>query len=116
MRHSTPLLLALTGLAAAQSSTIIKNVIQPLGSDSGMYGSVVAVESDLTTVALHCPSTETETRGGRAYSDPCAELYSATAFIGTSTFSQAQGYSAVEEYVFSFFSCILFWPWGMWKC
>ncbi|KAK4449902.1 hypothetical protein QBC34DRAFT_404170 [Podospora aff. communis PSN243] len=99
MHRSTPLLLALSALsrlAAAQSSTIV-NVIQPLGADDGMYGSVIAVESDLTTVALHCPSTETQTMGDRTYSDPCAELYSATAFIGAKTFSQAQSYSAVEE-------------------
>ncbi|KAK0627490.1 hypothetical protein B0T14DRAFT_563296 [Immersiella caudata] len=98
MRQQTTFLLALSGLSAAQSA-IVTNILQPLGSDNGVYGSVVGVESDLTTVALHCPQTETQTRGGGRplVSDPCAELYSATAFIGPSTFSQVQGYSTELE-------------------
>jgi hypothetical protein len=116
MHHQPALLLALTALAAAQSS-IVTNILQPLGSDTGMYGSVVGVESDLTTVALHCPQTETETRGGGGrplVSDPCAELYSATAFIGASTFSQVQSYSTEEVgYVFVLFVSFFDWCFGL---
>lgn len=85
-----PPLLLLAGAAAvaAQSSTVT-NILMPLYSDGDIYGDVVAVDSGLTTVALHCPQKESSSF------DPCKE-WSATIIFGSETMSARQTMSLAE--------------------